>query len=71
MAIMGPILDTVDVSRDIEGESCDELGWHLNSCFLQHFTVPITAHPYCESMSSLMISHHLLASFPTAEKKER
>jgi hypothetical protein len=28
--IMGPVLDTVVVSRDVEGTSCKELGWHIN-----------------------------------------
>jgi hypothetical protein len=31
-AIMGPILDTVDISYDVEDGSCEELGLHVNSC---------------------------------------
>jgi hypothetical protein len=36
--IMGPILDTVDVSRDVEGVSCEELAWLVNSFLLRLFT---------------------------------
>jgi hypothetical protein len=37
-AIMGLILDMVVVSRDVEGVSCEELGWHINSFLLDLFT---------------------------------
>jgi hypothetical protein len=36
--IMGSILDMVAVSWDVEGTSCKELGWHINSCLLCLFT---------------------------------
>jgi hypothetical protein len=29
-AIVGPIFDTVVVSCDVAGASCDELGWRVN-----------------------------------------
>jgi hypothetical protein len=87
-AIMGPILDMIVVSHDVEGVSCEELGWHVNSCLLGHFTAPARARRFASSVvtprgykaggrsyvqhtSSHMISHRLLASFPTTEKKER
>jgi hypothetical protein len=28
------ILDTVAISHDVVGVSCEELGWHVNSCLL-------------------------------------
>jgi hypothetical protein len=31
-AIMGPAFDTVAISRDLEGASCEELRWRVNSC---------------------------------------
>jgi hypothetical protein len=30
MTIVGHVLDTVAVFRDVENESCEELGWHVN-----------------------------------------
>jgi hypothetical protein len=32
--IVGSILDTVLVSHNVEGASCEELGWCINSCLL-------------------------------------
>jgi hypothetical protein len=37
---VGPILDMVAISLDVEGASCVELGWCVNSCLLRLFTVP-------------------------------
>jgi hypothetical protein len=81
-------LDTIAVSLDVEGASCEELGWRVNSCLLRLFTM--LARPRCfassvvtpqgykdggrpcvQPTSSRTTSHHLLASFPTAKKKER
>jgi hypothetical protein len=86
--IMGPILDIVVIFHDVEGASCEELGWRVKSCLLHLFTAPTRArrfassivtphgyqaggHPCAQPMSSRMISHHLMASFPMAEKKKR
>jgi hypothetical protein len=33
-------LDTVAISYDVEGESYEELGWHVNSFLLRLFTAP-------------------------------
>jgi hypothetical protein len=33
--IMGLILDMVVVAHDVEGASCEELGWCTNSCLLR------------------------------------
>jgi hypothetical protein len=38
--IMGPILDMVAIAHDVEGVSCEELGWCTNSCLLRLFTAP-------------------------------
>jgi hypothetical protein len=51
--IVGPILDTVVVSRDVEGASCEELGWHLNSCLLRPFTTSVRAHRFASSVVTL------------------
>jgi hypothetical protein len=42
--IVGSILDMVVVSWDVEGTSCKELGWHINSCLLCLFTALARAH---------------------------
>jgi hypothetical protein len=42
-AIMGPILDMVVVSHDVEGMSYEELGWHVNLSLLRLFIVPARA----------------------------
>jgi hypothetical protein len=34
MTMVGPILDTVAVSREVVGASCEELAWHVNMCLL-------------------------------------
>jgi hypothetical protein len=49
-AIMGPVLDTVAVSHDVEGMSCEELGWRINSCLLCLFTAPRRAHRFASSV---------------------
>jgi hypothetical protein len=49
-AIMGPILDTVVISHDVEGVSCEELGWHINSCLLCLFVVPTRAQHLASSV---------------------
>jgi hypothetical protein len=46
--IMGPILDTVVVSHDVEGTSCEELGGtqtHVYCTFLQCLQGPAALHP--------------------------
>jgi hypothetical protein len=35
LTIMGHVFNTVDVSCDVKDASCNELGWHINSCLLQ------------------------------------
>jgi hypothetical protein len=42
-AILGPILDMVAVSCNVEGASFDKLGWHINSCLIHLFTAPARA----------------------------
>jgi hypothetical protein len=42
----GAILGTVVVSRDIEGTSYEELGWHINLCLLRLFIAPARAHRF-------------------------
>jgi hypothetical protein len=41
-AIMGPVLDTIAISRDVEGASCEEFGWTasegLSLCLLGCYT---------------------------------
>jgi hypothetical protein len=49
-AIMGPILDMVVVSHDVEGVSCDELGWRVNSCLLRLFSVFAGARRFASSV---------------------
>jgi hypothetical protein len=34
MAIVGPVLDTVAISHDVVGTSCDEWWWLINMCLL-------------------------------------
>jgi hypothetical protein len=46
----GPILDMVVVSYYVEGASCEELGWCLNSCLLHPFTVPVRAYRFASSV---------------------
>jgi hypothetical protein len=48
-AILGPILDTVAVSCNVEGASFDKLGWHINSCLLHLFTAPARARRFASS----------------------
>jgi hypothetical protein len=50
-SIMGPILNTVVVSHDVAGVSCEELGWHVNMCLLHPFTMPVMA---CHFTSSVV-----------------
>jgi hypothetical protein len=40
---MGPILDTVVVSHDVAGTSCEELGWRANMCLLYPFNAHVRA----------------------------
>jgi hypothetical protein len=49
-SIMGPVLDTVVVSHDVVGASCEKLGWHVNMCLLHPFTVPIRARLFTSSV---------------------
>jgi hypothetical protein len=49
-AILGPILDTVVISHDVEGTSCEELGWHVNSCLLRPFPTSVRAHRFASSV---------------------
>jgi hypothetical protein len=51
--IMGPILDMVAISRDVEGTSCEEMGWHINSCLLHLFTTPARALRFASSVVTL------------------
>jgi hypothetical protein len=46
LAIVGPNLDMVPVSHNVEGVSCEELGWHVNSCLLRIFIAPTGAHRF-------------------------
>jgi hypothetical protein len=87
MAIMGPILDTVVVSHDVECMSYKELGdasahfycaflWHLRNLAalpprLLHHGAIKLAVAPAQPTSSHTISHHVNTSFPMAEKKER
>jgi hypothetical protein len=48
--IMGPILDTVAISRDVVGAPCKELGWLVNICLLRPFTVPVRSHHFTSSV---------------------
>jgi hypothetical protein len=85
---MGPILDIVATSYDVEGALYGESEWHVNSFLLHLFTSLAKRHrfassvvtpwgykaggcSYAQPMFSHTISHYLLTSFPTAEKKER
>jgi hypothetical protein len=47
---MGPILDMVVVSRDVEGALCEELGWRVYSCLPHPFTVFVRAHHFASSV---------------------
>jgi hypothetical protein len=49
-AIVGPILDTIAISRDVADTSCEELGWRVNSCLLQPFSVHVRAHHFSTSV---------------------
>jgi hypothetical protein len=51
--IMGPILDTVVVSCDVVGTSCEELGWHVNMYLLCPFNVPIRVHCFASLIVTL------------------
>jgi hypothetical protein len=47
---MGPVLDTVVVSFNVVGTSCEELGWRVNMCLLCPFIVPIRARHFTSSV---------------------
>jgi hypothetical protein len=47
--IVEPVLDLVAISCDVEGASCEELGWHVNPCLLCLFTAPARAHRFTTS----------------------
>jgi hypothetical protein len=47
---MGPILDMVAVSRDVEGVLCEELGWRVNSCLPCPFIVFVRACCFASSV---------------------
>jgi hypothetical protein len=49
-AIVGLVLYTVAVSRDVEGVSCEDLGWCVNSCLLHIFTAPATVCHFASSV---------------------
>jgi hypothetical protein len=49
-SIMGAILNTVVVSHDVAGVSCEELGWHVNMCLLHPFTMPVMAYRFTSSV---------------------
>jgi hypothetical protein len=46
---MGPVLETVATSRDVEGTSYEESGWRANSFLLRLFKVP--GRPSCFASS--------------------
>jgi hypothetical protein len=48
--IVVPILDTVAISLDVEGRSCDALGWRVNSCLLHLFTALARPHRFASSV---------------------
>jgi hypothetical protein len=50
---MGPILNMVDISCNVEGVSCEELGWPVNLCLLRPFTAPIRAYHFASSVVTL------------------
>jgi hypothetical protein len=50
MAIVGSILDMVDVSCDVAGASYEELGWCANMYLLCSFTTPVRAHHFASSI---------------------
>jgi hypothetical protein len=47
---VGLILDMVAISRDVEGVSYEELGWHVNLCLLRLFTAPVRARHFASSV---------------------
>jgi hypothetical protein len=47
---MGPTLDTVAVSRDVVGTSCEELGWRVKLCLLRPFTAHVSTHHFASSV---------------------
>jgi hypothetical protein len=71
-AIVGPILDTTVISHDVEGASCEELVWCINSCLLHLFTAPARARCF----ASLVVTPRGYKAGsrpyvqPMAEKKE-
>jgi hypothetical protein len=44
---MGPILDTIAISHDVEGASCEELGWLTKLVFTVPFYSACRAQPLC------------------------
>jgi hypothetical protein len=50
LVIIGPILDTVVVSHDVAGTSCEELGWHVNFMFTTLFTMPARPSRFASSV---------------------
>jgi phosphoribosyl-dephospho-CoA transferase len=47
---VGPVLDIVVISHDVESLSDDEFGWRVNSCLLCLFTSPARAHHFVSSV---------------------
>jgi hypothetical protein len=50
LVIMGPILDMVVISHDVEGASCGESRWCINSCLLPLFIALATARRFASSV---------------------
>jgi hypothetical protein len=48
--IMGPVLDTVAISRDVEGASFKEFGWCVNLCLLCPFTMFVRVRRFASSV---------------------
>jgi hypothetical protein len=53
--IVGPVLDTVAVYHNVKGASCEELGWRVNPCLLDLFTVPARARRFASSVVTPMM----------------
>jgi hypothetical protein len=85
-AIVGPIIDMVAISHDVEGTSYEELGdatAYFYYAFLPHLWSPAALPPHLlyhraielavapvQPISSCMISHRLPTSFRTSKKIE-
>jgi hypothetical protein len=47
---VGPILDMVAVSCDLEGALCEELGWRIKLVFTTPFIAPAGPSPFASSV---------------------